>query len=141
MLAQIAEFISMLRNLSLLAARILIAVLFVPSGIHALTSIAGATAYFAGLGFPLPHVVAWAVGLLEFVGGLAVLLGFQTRPVAVVLAAFSFAAGFIGHYGHGGADPVLVTMHAQALMKDIAISGGLLALAAAGPGTFSIDRG
>lgn len=131
----------MFRNLLLLAARILIAVVFVPSGIHALSNIAGTAAYFSSLGFSLPHLVAWAVGLLEFVGGAAVMLGFQTRPVAIVLAAFSFAAGFIGHYGHGGTDPVLVTMHAQALMKDIAIAGGLLALSAAGPGAFSIDRG
>lgn len=130
----------MFRNPLLLAARILIAVLFVPSGIHTLSNIAGTTTYFGGLGFPLPHLVAWAVGLLEFVGGAAVLLGFQTRPVALVLAVFSFVAGFIGHYGHGGADPVLVTMHAQALMKDIAIAGGLLALAAGGPGAFSADR-
>ncbi|WP_378943355.1 DoxX family protein [Mesorhizobium sp. ANAO-SY3R2] len=130
----------MFRNLLLLAARILIAVLFVPSGIHTLSNIASTTTYFGGLGFPLPILVAWGVGLLEFVGGASVLLGFQTRPVAILLGAFSFAAGFIGHYGHGGTDPVLVTMHAQALMKDIAIAGGLLALSAAGPGAFSVDR-
>ena len=59
----------MFRNLLLLAARILIAVLFVPSGIHALSNIAGTTTYFGSLGFPLPMLVAWGVGLLEFVGG------------------------------------------------------------------------
>lgn len=130
----------MFRNLLLLAARILIAVLFVPSGIYTLSNIAGTTTYLGGLGFPLPHLVAWGVGLVEFIGGTAVLLGFQTLPAALVLAVFAFAAGFIGHYGHGGADPVLVTMHDQALMKDIAIAGGLLALAAGGPGALSLDR-
>lgn len=130
----------MFKDLLLLAARILIALLFVPSGIHTLSNIASTTTYFGSLGFPLPMLVAWGVGLLELVGGAAVLLGSQTRPIAVLLAAFSFAAGFIGHYGHGGTDPVLLTMHAQALMKDIAIAGGLLALSTAGAGALSVDR-
>lgn len=130
----------MFRNLSLLAARILVAVLFLPSGIHGLTNIAGTTGYFGGLGFPMPMFFAWAVPLLEVVGGAAILFGFQTRYAALVLAAFSFAAGFIGHYGQGGGDPVLTFLHAQMLMKDIAITGGLLALSVAGAGALSIDR-
>lgn len=140
MLAFIVEGAPMFRDLSLLVARILIAALFIPSGIHALLSIAGTTNYFGGLGFPAPMLFAWAVGLLELVGGAALLVGWQTRTAALALAAFAFAAGFIGHYGNGGDDPVLVTMHSQALMKDIATAGGLLALSAAGPGAMALER-
>ena len=130
----------MLRNLSLLAARILVAVLFLPSGFQALTNFSGTTGYFGGLGFPMPVFFALAVPLFEIAGGAAILLGLQTRYVALVLAAFTIAAGFIGHYGQGDGDPMLTFLHAQMLMKDIAISGGLLALSVAGAGALSVDR-
>ncbi|ODT05470.1 MAG: hypothetical protein ABS58_15600 [Mesorhizobium sp. SCN 65-20] len=130
----------MLRNLLLLAARVLIAILFVPAGISTLSNLTGSAGYFAGLGFPLPTLVALGVGLFELAGGLLVLVGFQTRTAALLLAAFAFSAGFIGHYGQGD-DPVLIFMHSQALMKDIATAGGLLALSVAGAGALSIDRG
>jgi len=129
----------MLNSLLLLVARILIAVLFVPAGISTLSNIPGAASYFAGLGFPLPTIVALGVGLFELIGGLLVLAGFQSRVVPVLLAAFALAAGFIGHYGQGD-DAAMAFMHQQALMKDIATAGGLLALSVAGAGALSLDR-
>lgn len=130
----------MLKSLLLLAARLLVAVLFVPAGVSTLTNISGSAGYFAGLGLPLPTLMAIGVGLIELFGGALVMVGFQVTLVCVGLAAFALAAGFIGHYGQGGGDPAMAFMHQQALMKDIAISGGLLALAAAGGGAFSLDR-
>ena len=59
--------------------------------------------------------------------------------MALLLAAFCIVAGFIGHYGQGGDDPMLTFMHSQMLMKDIAIAGGFLALAMAGAGRL-VDR-
>ncbi|TKB54136.1 MAG: DoxX family protein, partial [Mesorhizobium sp.] len=82
---------------------------------------------------------AWATGLFEVIAGLIILVGFKTPIVALLLAAFCIAAGFIGHYGQGGDDPTLTFMHSQMLMKDIAIAGGFLALAMAGAGAWSID--
>lgn len=130
----------MLNSLLLLVARILIAALFVPAGISTISNIPGAASYFAGLGFPLPTIVALGVGLFELIGGFLVLIGFQARVVPVLLAAFALAAGFIGHYGQGGDDAAMAFMHQQALMKDIATAGGLLALSVAGAGAISIDR-
>jgi putative oxidoreductase len=106
------------RNALLLLSRLLLASLFVPSGFHALTDIAGTSGYFAGL---------------------LILVGLKTPIVALLLAAFCIAAGVIGHYGQGGDDPTLTFMHSQMLMKDIALSGGFLALAMAGAGAYSID--
>ncbi|RUT80376.1 DoxX family protein, partial [Mesorhizobium sp. M7A.T.Ca.US.000.02.2.1] len=122
------------RNALLLLSRLLLAALFVPSGIHALSDIAGTTGYFASLGLPLPTLAAWGTGLFELIAGLLVLVGFQTRIAALLLAAFCIAAGFIGHYGQGGGDAMLAFLHQQMLMKDIAISGGFVALAMAGAG-------
>ncbi|RWC88318.1 DoxX family protein [Mesorhizobium sp. M8A.F.Ca.ET.207.01.1.1] len=127
------------RNALLMVSRLLFAVLFVPSGFQALANIAGTTSYFSGLGLPLPALAAWGTGLFELIAGLLILVGFQTRIVALLLAAFCIAAGYIGHYGQGAGDAALAFLHQQMLMKDIAISGGFLALAMAGAGAWSAD--
>ncbi|UVK44725.1 DoxX family protein [Mesorhizobium sp. AR07] len=127
------------RNALLLLSRLLLAVLFVPSGLQALSDIAGTSGYFAGLGLPLPTLAAWGTGFFELIAGLLILVGFQTRISALLLAAFCIVAGFTGHYGQGGGDAMLTFLHQQMLMKDIAISGGFLALAMAGAGAWSID--
>ena len=125
-------------NAALLGARLLLSFLFLASGLSALGDIAGTTAYFSSLGLPAPSFIAWAVCLFELAAGVLVVIGFGTRAAALLLAAFSIAAGFIGHYGQGG-DATLALMHSQALMKDIAIAGGFLALAVAGAGAWSMD--
>ncbi|ANT51261.1 DoxX family protein [Mesorhizobium amorphae] len=127
------------RNALLLLSRLLLAALFVPSGFQALVNISGTTDYFAGLGLPLPMLAAWGTGLFELIAGLLILVGFQTRIAALLLAAFCIAAAFIGHYGQGADDATLAFLHQQMLMKDIAIAGGFLALAIAGAGAWAID--
>lgn len=77
--------------------------------------------------------------LFELIAGLCILVGFQTRIAAYLLAAFCVVSAYIGHYGQGGDDPTLVLMNMQALMKNIAIAGGFLILGAYGPGSLSID--
>lgn len=127
-------------NILLLLSRVLVAALFIPAGFSTLGNISGSASYFASLGFPMSTMVAWGTGLFELIAGAAILAGFQTRVVAVLLALFSITAGFIGHYGQGSGDPTLAFLHSQMLMKDIAISGGLWALAVAGAGAFSLDE-
>ena len=124
---------------ALLGARLLLSFLFLASGLSALGDIAGTTAYFSSLGLPAPTLVAWLTCLFELAAGVLVVIGFGTRAAALLLAAFSITAGFIGHFGQGGGDATLALMHSQALMKDIAISGGFLALAVAGAGAWSVD--
>jgi putative oxidoreductase len=126
-------------NAALLAARLLLAFLFLASGFSALGDMAGTASYFSSLGFPAPVLVAWATCLFEIVAGVLVVIGLQTRAAALLLAAFCIAAAFIGHLGQGGEDPALAFMHTQALIKDLAIAGGLLALAIAGAGAWSVD--
>ncbi|KQZ99785.1 hypothetical protein ASD64_15165 [Mesorhizobium sp. Root157] len=129
----------MSRDVALLLSRVLLAALFIPAGFHTISDIAGSTSYFAGLGFPAPQTTAWGVGLFELVAGMFTLIGFQTRLVSLAMALFCIAAAFLGHYGQSAGDPVLAFMHQQMLMKDMAIAGGFLALAMAGPGSFSAD--
>lgn len=123
----------------LLIGRVLVAYLFVPSGYQTLANVAGATEYFARLNLPLPGMLAWAVGAFELIAGLAILLGYGTRLISIALALFAVSAGYVGHFGQGGDDPVLRMMHDQSFMKDMAVGGGLLFLAVAGAGAYAID--
>ena len=77
--------------------------------------------------------------IFEAAGSALLVFGFQTRPTAVALTLFSIAATFIGHAGEGDGDPMLTYMHQQALLKDIAVAGGLVALAVTGAGRLSLD--
>lgn len=121
-----------------LVGRILLASLFVPAGFGKIAGFSGAVGYAASVGLPLPEVGV-AVGLLiELVGGLMLLVGFMTRPAAVLLAFFTLVASFFFHaYWSLPADQAMM----QQLMfnKNIAISGGLLAFAAFGAGRWSLD--
>ena len=94
--------------------------------------------YAQSAGMPMPEVGV-AVGLaIEILGGLALLVGFKTRYAAALLAFFTLVATVIFHaYWKVPAEAVQVT---QLLFnKNIAIVGGLLALAAFGAGSWSVD--
>lgn len=120
-------------NFLVLLGRILIAVIFVSSGFGKLTDIAGTAGYFGSIGLPMPTATSWIVGLLEFLAGLAVLFGLWTRVAAVALAAFTIGAALVAHLDF--ADQMQVIN----LMKNLAMAGGLLLLAAHGPGAISVD--
>ncbi len=116
----------------LLLARILLSILFIVAGFGKLADAAGSVGYFGSIGLPGGIVMVYLVGCLEFFGGLAVLVGFQVRIIASVLAIFCVATGLLAHLGN---DP----QQQIALMKNLGLCGGFLALAAAGAGAYSLD--
>ncbi|MBL8581942.1 MAG: DoxX family protein [Rhizobiaceae bacterium] len=118
---------------AILVGRALLSILFILAGFAKLTSIGGTAAWFGSIGLPAPTVVAVLVGLLEFFGGLAILVGFKTRIAAIALAIFTLAATAVAHLDF--ADQMQVLM----LQKNLAIAGGLLLLAVFGAGALSID--
>ena len=80
-----------------LAGRVLIAALFVLSGWGKIGGYAGAQAYMQHAGVPgglLPLVI-----LLELGGGIAIIIGLFTRPVALLLGGFCILAGLLFHAG------------------------------------------
>ena len=113
-----------------LVGRILIAVIFVKSGVEKIGTYAGTQGYMEAAG--VPGELLLAVIALEVLGGLALVLGFKTRIVALALAGFSVLAGLLFH---GAPDQMQQLM----LLKNLAIAGGLLVLAARGPGSWSLD--
>ena len=122
-----------------LIGRILIAVLFIPAGFGKLTGFAGTVGYIGSAGLPLPQLGAALAIVVELGLGLALLVGFKTRIAAAVLAVFTLAASFFFHnYWALPADKAMVQQ--LMFMKNVAITGGLLAFVAFGAGRFSVDR-
>jgi len=122
-----------------LIGRILIAYLFIPAGIGKIMGFAGTVGYITSVGLPLPEVGAVIAIIVELGFGIALLLGFKTRLTAIVMAVFTVAAALFFHK-YWSAPDAMKMMQQINFNKNIAIAGGLLALAAFGPGRFSIDR-
>lgn len=125
-------------NAFALLGRLLMAWMFIPAGFSKITGFSGAVAYAASVGLPLPEVGV-AIGLLiELLCGFLLLIGFMTKPAALLLSLFTLVATFFFHaYWSVPADQAMV----QQLMfgKNLAVVGGLLAFAAFGPGGWSVD--
>ena len=117
----------------LVLARLLISIMYIFAGFGKLTDIAGTAGWFGSIGLPAPTIVAVLVGLLELVGGLAILVGFKTRIAAVALALFTIAATLIAHTNF--ADQIQMLM----FLKNLSVTGGLLVLASFGAGALSVD--
>lgn len=115
------------------AGRVLLSILFVLAGFAKLTAISGTAGWFGSLGLPMPTVTAVVIGLVELLGGLAILVGYQTRIAAIVLALFTLAATAVAHLDFADAMQVLM------LQKNLSITGGLLILATVGAGALSLD--
>ena len=117
----------------LLVARILLAFIFILSGVQKFFGIEGTAGYIASVGLPFATLLAVGAAIVETFGGLAILVGFRTREAAWVLAAFTLVAGFLFHFQPAD------QMQMISFMKNLAITGGFLALAQIGAGAFSLD--
>jgi putative oxidoreductase len=117
-----------LDSLFSLIARVLLAYIFLVAGWGKLTAYSATVDYMEAMGVPgalLPLTI-----LVEFGGGLALLLGFQARFAALGLGVFSLMTAFIFH---GGAEDAIN------FMKNFAMAGGLFFLMLHGAGKFSLD--
>ena len=112
--------------------RILLALIFVTSGFSKISGYAATQGYMEAMGVPgalLPVVIA-----VELLGGLAVMLGWQTRIAAFLLAGFSLLSGVLFHADFG--DQMQMIM----FMKNVSIAGGFLMLVSLGGGAFALDN-
>jgi putative oxidoreductase len=122
-----------------LLGRILLSGLFFVAGYNKLMNVAGTTGYFGKLGLPMPEVLVWAVIAVEVLGAQQILIGWQTRLVAWGMAIFTVATAVVGHK-FWGIDPAQFNNQFTQFLKNLAIAGGFLMLAACGPGRISADR-
>ena len=130
-------FTSLQNPLSLIG-RILLALLFVPSGFSKIGGFSGTVGYIASKGVPLPELAAAAAVGVELGLGLLLLIGWQTRWAALGIAVFTVVITFIFHnFWSVPAEQVMAQQ--QNFFKNMAAVGGLLTVAAWGAGAWSVD--
>jgi putative oxidoreductase len=127
------------RDILLLIARILMVLLFLIFGWGKLTNYGGTVAYFTQGNVPLPPLAAAIAIIAELGAGIAISLGILTRPVAILLAIYTFATALLGHHFWSMSGPDRVGAEIN-FFKNISIIGGLLLLYLTGAGRYSIDN-
>ena len=135
-----STFLANQKDTLLLLSRILLVILFVLFGWEKLLDYSGTVKLMNMEGAPLPVISALIAIVLEFFVGIALLIGYQTRPLALLLALYTIGTAIIGHHYWS----VPATDHMNMMIhfyKNLSIAGGLVALGAAGPGRYSVDRG
>lgn len=127
------------RDLLILLARILLTALFVVSGFGKLADYTGTVSYMNYVGAPMPALAAGVAIAVEVLVGLALLLGFRVRPLALVLMLYVAGATLVGHpfWSMQAAERALNEIH---FLKNLSIMGGLLLLAIVGPGRYSVGK-
>ena len=115
------------------AGRVLIAAIFLWSGLGKILDPASALGYISSVGLPFPKIGLGIAILVELLGGLALVVGYRTRLVAVGLALFSIATALVFHSALADQNQFI---H---FMKNLAMAGGLLQVAAFGAGPVGVD--
>ena len=119
--------------------RVLIAPLFIGAGAAKFGDIGGTAGYMQAHGMPLAGLLVWPAALVELVGGALLLVGWQTRWIALALAAFTALATPIFHGYWMETDPMTAYQQSLHFWKNTALIGGLLFAAAHGPGRLAFD--
>ncbi len=122
---------STLNSATQLTGRLLMSFIFIMAGLSKIGGYAGTQAYMESVG--VPGILLPAVILLELAGGLMILLGWQTRIAALLLAGFSIVSAVIFHANFADQTQMIL------FMKNIAMAGGLLFLVAGTTHNWSID--
>ncbi len=121
-------------SLAALAGRILLALIFLLSGIDKFMHKAQTLGYIIKAGLPFPEVLLIASGIIEIVAALAIIAGWNTRWAAAALVLWMIPVTLVFHNPAAGQEAMV---H---FMKNVSIMGGLLVLWALGPGALSLRR-
>lgn len=113
--------------------RLLLIALFFVSGFGKLAAPAATKAYIASMGLPFPDFAYWLAVIVEIGIGALFLLGYQTRLAAAALALYSITTAVLFHHDFADKNQMLN------FLKDVAIAGGFLQVAAFGGGALSLD--
>ena len=113
--------------------RILVAAIFILSGLGKIGAPAATQGYIAAMGMPAPLLAYIGAVAIELGGGLLLLAGYRTRLVAAALAVFSIVTAFIFHHALADQNQMI---H---FLKNFAMAGGLLQFVAYGAGRISVD--
>jgi putative oxidoreductase len=122
--------------------RLLLSGLFILGGFSKLANPSGTAHFFASQGVPVPSLTVWVAIFIEFIGGIALLLGFKARWAAGVLAIWCLITGFAVHLviALTAPDQMVVQDNMIHFYKNLAMAGGFLFVVAYGAGGLSIDN-
>lgn len=132
------------RDVLALIGRVLLALIFVLSGFQKVTNFSGTANFMTMNGLPAVPVLLVLSILIELGGGLLIVAGFQTRWAALIIFLFMIPVTWTFHV-HGYQMAMAQNQMPMAMMqkvniiKNISIEGGLLMLAAFGPGRYSVE--
>jgi putative oxidoreductase len=127
-------------NCLALVGRAALAAIFIVSGWGKLTGFSGTVGYIASKGLPIPPVLAALAVAMELGGGILLLVGLKARWVAFAFVGFLIVITPIFH-NFWDVPAAQAQMQQINFMKNLAILGGMLMVAAFGPGRWSLDRG
>ena len=122
-----------------LIGRLLLAAIFLVSGVAKLTDLPGTVAHMTAAGIPYADTLAIVAGAAEVLGAISIATGFLTRVGSFGLIVFMIPTTLVFHAFWHAADAARMAQM-ENFMKNVAIIGGLAVLMAQGPGMFSIDH-
>ena len=123
----------------ILIARVALAVLFVWGGVLKLLGYAGFVAYLQTKGVPFVQIAAPLATAIEGIGGVLLVVGFLTRPLAFFMAVYTIATAILGHDFWNVTDAALQRDMVIHFWKNVGIAGGFLLLFVTGAGAISVD--
>jgi putative oxidoreductase len=122
----------------ILAARLLLATLFLIFGWRKLTDYSGTVSRMVQDGAPMPVLSAAVAIFMELPVAFAVAVGAFTRPSAALLALYTLATALIAHHYWTVTGPNKIE-NMESFYKNLSITGGFLLLCITGAGKYSID--
>ncbi len=126
------------KDVAALVGRILLAFMFVLAGYGKIKGYDGTAGFMASAGLPMVAVLLPLTILVELGGGIALVIGWKARWVALALAIFTLLASLVFH-NFWAMTPDKVMVNTLLFQKNMAIIGGMLMVVAFGPGRFSVD--
>jgi len=99
-----------------------------------------AVVYAANQGVPMASIFVPISGLIAFLGGLSILLGFKAKWGAWLIVIFLVPVTLMMHRFWGVADPMISALQKAMFLKNLSLLGAALLIAYFGSGPFSIDK-
>ena len=121
----------------LLIGRIMLGLIFVRSGYGKLFDMSAYATILQGRGIPV--FLAYIAVAAEFFGGIALILGFATRYVVLVMIVFMIVATLTSHRYWQFTDANVRRIQDSSFYKNLAMTGGFCFLFICGSGRFSVD--
>lgn len=122
-----------------LVGRVLLALIFLNSGINKIGGFAGTAGYMASKGLPMAEVLLVITIIIEIAAALMIIAGFKARLGAAALLLWMIPVTFIFHnYWSMPAEQVMIQK--IMFMKNLGLMGGMLLVMAFGSGPLSVDK-